>query len=375
MDEMVRVPCVIYRGGTSKGIFLKENDLPSDPARRDAVICALFGSPDTRQIDGLGGADPLTSKVAIIGPPSRSDADVDYTFGQVDIVSPTVKYDAVCGNISAAVGPYAIDEGFVRTGDTPAKVRIYSTNIRRIIEASVPVAGNAVRVSGDYAIDGVPGTGAKIELNWADTAGANTGTVLPTGNPQDSLTVGGLGTISVSIVDVGNPGVFVKAKDLGLTGTEGPAEIDTNPELVESCNAIADAAGKKIGATAFVTIVAPPQTYDSPITGREVLAEDVNYLVRMIYMNKLHKAYSASQTICSGAASMIPGTTVHEVRTPSVGGADLVRMGHPAGVTELSVQAESSPDKTVFHKIGVCRTARRLLEGYAFVKQEVFYGP
>ncbi len=372
MSEMARIPCVIYRGGTSKGIFLKENDLPSDPAKRDAVICALFGSPDTRQIDGLGGADPLTSKVAIIGPPSRPDADVDYTFGQVDIVSPTVKYNAVCGNISAAVGPYAIDEGLVRPGHTPAKVRIFSTNIKRIIEASVPVAGNAVTVSGDYAIDGVPGTGAQIELNWADTAGANTGTILPTGNPQDSLTVGGLGTISVSIVDVGNPGVFVKAKDLGLKGIEGPEEIDSNLELIESCNAIANAAGEKIGATAFVTLVAPPQTYDSPITGRQVRAENVNYLVRMIYMSKLHKAYSASQTICSGAASVIPGTTVYEVRTPPVEGTDLVRMGHPAGVTELSVLAECSPDGMVFHKIGVCRTARRLMEGYAFVRKELF---
>lgn len=372
MSEMVRVPCVIYRGGTSKAVFLRENHLPSDPATRDDVICAVFGSPDKRQIDGLGGADPLTSKVAIIGPPSRPDADVDYTFGQVDIVAPTVSYNAVCGNISAAVGPYAIDEGFVRTGASPAKVRIHSRNIGRIIVASVPVEANEVRVSGDYSIDGVPGTGAKIELNWADTAGANTGSVLPTGNPQDSLTVGGVGTISVSIVDVGNPGVFVRAGDLGLTGIEGPEEIDTNAKLIETCNAIASAAGQKIGATAYLTIVAPPRTYQSPITGREVMADDFNYLVRMIFMSKLHKAYAASQIICSGAASAIPGTTVNEVKTQSAHGTDLVRMGHPAGVAEVSVQAEQSANTIVFHKIGVCRTARRLLEGYAFVNKGVF---
>jgi 2-methylaconitate cis-trans-isomerase PrpF len=372
MSKMIRVPCVIYRGGTSKAVFLKENHLPSDPAKRDEVICALFGSPDKRQIDGLGGAEPLTSKVAIIGPPSRPDADVDYTFGQVDIVSPTIGYNAVCGNISAAVGPYAIDEGFVKAGDSPTKVRIHSTNIGRIIEASVPVEANEVRVSGDYSIDGVPGTGAKIELNWADTAGANTGTILPTGNPQDSVTVAGVGTVSVSIVDVGNPGVFVRAEDLGLTGTEGPEEIDNNHELIEKCNVIARTAGDKIGATAYVTIVAPPQSYRSPITDRKVIADDVDYLVRMIYMGKLHKAFAASQTICSGAASVIPGTTVNEVRTPSAHGTDLVRIGHPAGISEVSVQAKQSENGILFDKIGVCRTARRLLEGYAFVRKDVF---
>ncbi len=368
MREMMRLPCVIYRGGTSKAIFLKENDVPSDPESRDKIICRIFGSPDKRQIDGLGGADPLTSKVALIGPPSRPDADVDYTFGQVDIHSPTISYSAVCGNISAAVGPFAIDEGFVRPKDGVTIVRIHSTNIGRIIEAMVPVRNNTVKVDGDYAIDGVPGTGAKISLNWADTAGANTGNVLPTGNVRDTLDVKGLGAISVSIVDVGNIGVFVRAQDLGLKGTEGPDEIDSSPQLIEKCNSIAETASRMIHASAYVTIVSPPQNYTSQITGQEVRANKVNYLVRMIYMNRLHQAYAASQIICSGAASAIPGTLVNEVRSQSDRGNDLVVMGHPAGVAEVTVDIKQTPGEIVFSKIKVHRTARRLMEGYVFVK-------
>lgn len=370
MREMMRIPCVLYRGGTSKAVFLKESEVPSDPDSRDKLICRIFGSPDKRQIDGLGGADPLTSKLAIIGPPSRPDADVDYTFGQVDIHAPLVSYGAVCGNISSAVGPYAIDEGFVRPMDGVTRVRIHSTNIGRIIEAKVPVKGKNVRVCGDYAIDGVPGTGAKIALNWADTAGANTGSILPTGNARDLLDVKGLGAIPVSIVDVGNVGVFVMAADLGLKGTEGPDEIDSSPQLIEKCNSIAQAAARLIDAPAYVTMVSPPQNYRSQITGREIQANDVNYLVRMIYMDRLHKAYAASQIICSGAASAIPGTLVSEVRSQSDHGNGLVVMGHPAGVAEVTVDLKQTTGEIAFARIEVHRTARRLLEGYVFVTKD-----
>jgi len=371
MEEMVRIPVVIYRGGTSKAIFLKENLLPADPTTRDRLICALFGSPDKRQIDGLGGADPLTSKLAIIGPPSRPDADVDYTIGQVDILSTHIDYSAVCGNISAAVGPYAIDEGFVRPEEPVTKVRIHCKNVGRIIEAYVPVENKQVKVCGDYAIDGVPGTGAKIDLNWVDLVGANTGALLPTGKPQEKLNIPGIGSVSVSIVDVGNPGVFVKAKDLGLRGNERPEEVDSNADLIRTSDYIVEEAGKRIGTFTLLTYVAPPMNYVSHTTGEEIRSENIDLLVRMIFMGKMHKAYAASQINCCGAAALIPGTVVNEVASATLPSKGKVRLGHPAGIAELETIVDKKGEQIIFSRIVVSRTARRLMEGYAFVRQDL----
>jgi len=367
---VIYVPTVIYRGGTSKAIFLKENDLPPDPELRDSYIRAIFGSPDKRQIDGLGGADPLTSKLAIIGPPTRPDADVDYTFAQVDIMTPSVNYGGVCGNISAAVGPYAIDEGFVRADGSLTRVRIHSTNIGRIIEALVPTEENRVKVGGDFAIDGVPGTGAEIELNWADSVGANTGSLLPTGNAQDKIDVAGFGAVTVSIVDVGNVGVFIKASELGLKGAEGPDEVDSNADLLDLCEAIAQAAGQKIGRLAFLTFVSPAQNYTNYVTGQEVESTSVDYLVRMIFMGQMHKAYAASQTNCCGVAAVTPGTVVNEVTSADLAAKGVVRMGHPSGMADLNITAEVSGDQVRITSIAVYRTARRLMEGRALIKRE-----
>ena len=220
--EMERIPCVIMRGGTSKAVFLLENDLPRGSAKRDAVILSVFGSPDPRQIDGLGGADPLTSKVAIIGPSQRPDADIDYTFGQVDIHTAYVDYSSNCGNISSAVGPFAITQGLVRAAEPTTVVRIYNTNTKKVFEAEVPVVNGQPAVLGDYKIHGVPGTGARIGVNLAGTVGAKTGRLLPTGNPADWIDVPDFGRLEVSMVDAGSPMVFVRAADLGLVGTESP---------------------------------------------------------------------------------------------------------------------------------------------------------
>ena len=372
MEELVRIPVVIYRGGTSKAIFLRENVIPSDPELRDRLICALFGSPDKRQIDGLGGADPLTSKLAIIGPPSRPDADVDYTIGQVDILTRSIDYSAVCGNISAAVGPYAIDEGFVRPEEPRTKVRIHCANVHRMIEACVPVENKRVKVYGDYAIDGVPGTGAQIELNWADMVGANTGSLLPTGNAKDTLEIPGFGPITVSIVDVGNPGVFVRADALGLRGTETPEEVDPNTKLLELCDAIAEEAGKRIGRFTLLTFVAPPSNYSSHVTGQMIRAEEADLLVRMIFMGKMHKTFAVSQINCCGAAALIPRTLVNEAASGTFRTKGTVRMGHPAGIAELEATLENREGKLLFSRIAAYRTARRLMEGYAFVRRDAF---
>ncbi len=217
--EMEMLRCAIVRGGTSKGVFIMANEYPKDPAKRDAAILAVYGSPDVRQIDGLGGADVLTSKHAIISPSSRPDADVDYTFCQVSFDTAFVDYRGNCGNISSGVGPFAIDEGLVAPVEPITTVRINMTNSQRILVAEVPVKDGKAMVDGDFAIDGVPGTGAKIAMDWSDVVGGITGKLLPTGNAKDTIEVDGI-KYTVSIVDAGNPVVFVNAASLRMTGTE-----------------------------------------------------------------------------------------------------------------------------------------------------------
>ena len=213
--EMEMLRCAIVRGGTSKGIFIHNNELPADLETREAVIRAIYGSPDLRQIDGLGGADVLTSKLAIIGPSTRPDCDVDYTFGQVSFETSFIDWKGNCGNISAGVGPFAIDEGLVAAVEPITRVRIHLTNSKNVLVAEVPVKDGKALVTGDYAIDGCPGTGARITLDWSDVTGGITGKLLPTGNTQDTVTIDGK-KYTFSLVDAGNPLVFMKAGSLGM---------------------------------------------------------------------------------------------------------------------------------------------------------------
>jgi methylitaconate Delta-isomerase len=369
LGKSMGIPAVIYRGGTSKAIFLKEYDLPKDAKERNRMILKIFGSPDKRQIDGLGGADPLTSKLAIIGPPTRPDADVDYTFGQVSIDSTDIHYGAVCGNVSAAVGPFAIEEGYVWPTDPVTAVRIHCTNNGRIIRAWVPVRGNRVIVEGDFVIDGVPGKGARIELDWSDLVGANTGRLLPTGNVCDELYVEGVGNIRVSIIDVGNPGVFVNAADLGLKGTETSDEIDGNTDLIKKSEAIMMSAMGKINSIALLTYVSPSADYLDFSTGRTVSADQTDFLVRMIFMGKTHKAYAASMINCCGAAAMIPGTIVNRVAKPEITDRKVVRMGHPSGIAELEeIEIANTDQGFLVNRIIVNRTARRIMDGIVYVE-------
>jgi methylitaconate Delta-isomerase len=229
---------VIMRAGTSKGIFIKEENLPKDQKERDELILKVFGSPDVRQIDGLGGADPLTSKLAIIGPATRADADVDYTFAQVSYVAPKIDYSGNCGNISAGVGPFAVDQGLVKVEEPYTTVRVHNTNTGKILVERVEVENGKAKVTGDYSIAGVPGTGSEITIDFSDTAGSSTGKLLPTGNAIDKIDVTGYGEIEVSLVDAANPVVFLRAKDLNLTGIETPSQIDENKKLLATLEEI-----------------------------------------------------------------------------------------------------------------------------------------
>lgn len=375
--EQERIPCVIMRGGTSKAVFLLENDLPAEPQQRDRVILAIFGSPDSRQIDGLGGADPLTSKLAIIGRSNRPDADVDYTFGQVDIRTPFVDYSSNCGNISSAVGPFAIAQGLVKAVEPVTVVRIYNTNTNSVFQAEVPVADGRPAVLGDYHIHGVPGTGARIGLNLAGTVGAKTGKLLPTGHPTDMIEVDGFGPLEVSMVDAGSPMVFVRASDLGLTGIETPAQIDSDArmlELLENIRCIAAekmgiadraAAREKVRAVPMVAFVAPPQDYRSHIDGAPVSAQDIDFVSRDMFMQIMHKTYSGTATVCTGCAAVTPGTLVYQLRGPRKEG--LVRIGHPGGIIECDTSVE---DGTITRAV-FGRTARRIMEGYVYVPRTV----
>jgi len=372
------------RGGTSRGLYLMKNELPGDAALRDRVILAMYGSPDIRQIDGVGGADALTSKLAIIGPPTRKDTDVDYTFGQVSITAPLVDYAGNCGNISSGVGPFAIDEGLVEAVEPTTVVRIHQTNTDSIIVAEVPVSEGKAAVAGDYRIDGVPGTGARIRLDFSDTAGAVTGQVLPTGRPRDLLDVEGVGQVEASIVDAGNPVVFFRASSLGLRGVESPTEIDGDPQLLDSIERIRGHAAQIIGLVddwreaaerspyvPFIAMVEPPQSYDTFGGSARVEADQVDFVSWLLFMLKMHKAYPITGTVCTGAAARIPGTIVNEVADLSPQ-TTMVRIGHPSGVIDVEAEVEMLESVPVLRRAVVGRTARRIMEGYVFVPKHIF---
>ena len=378
IQELIR--CTIMRGGTSKGIFFHRNDLPQEKALRDKVIMRAFGAPDPREIDGLGGAELLTSKVAVIGPSTRPDCDVDYLFGQVSMAEPMIDWKSNCGNVSAAVGPFAIDEGFVEAVEPMTKVRIHQVNTGKVIVAEVPVKNGRAAVEGKHKIDGVPGTGAKIVLDWADCAGALTGKLLPTGRVTDILKVEGEGEFEVSLVDAAIPTVFIRAEALGLKGNETPKQIDANAELLQRIEKIRCVAAQTMGLckdwrkgtcevpySPFFAICAPPMDYRDWTTGKKISGKSVDLVVRLLFMQRMHLTYPVTGTTCTVVASMIPGTVANLVARPGVIERGELRIGHPAGVITPEGKVVREKGKFVVKRATVDRTARCLIRGYAFI--------
>lgn len=381
--EMEMIRCSIVRGGTSKGIFIMKNELPENPEKRDAVIRAIYGSPDVRQIDGLGGADVLTSKLAIISPPTRPDADVDYTFGQVSFETEFIDYQGNCGNISSGVGPFAIDAGLVNPVEPVTTVRIHLTNSGHILVAEVPVKDGKARVTGDYTIDGCPGMGAKIVMDWSDVTGPTTGKLLPTGNAKDVISVEGK-DYTISLVDAGNPLVFIHASSLGMKGTESPAEIEADKDLMVLIEKIRGQAAVWCGLaqkpedaalkspyTPFFAIVSEPAPYKT-ISGTYVKAGDTDIVSRLLFMLKMHKTYPITGTVCTGAAVRIPGTVAWDVLREEAKGRTSVNIGHPGGVIPVEAEAETRDGETVMRRIGVYRTARKIMDGHVYVRKSVY---
>lgn len=377
MTEAMSIPCTIMRSGTSKGIFIQSNALPEDEKKREEIILDIFGSPDVRQIDGLGGADPLTSKLAIIGPSSHPEADVDYTFCQVGIDQPVVDFSGNCGNISSGVGPYAIDEDLVAVTEPVTTVRIHNTNTGKILVAEVEVNNGRAKVRGDCKIAGVPGTGSPILLNFAGTAGSVTGKLLPTGNVVDLCELVSQ-TLEVSLVDCANPMVFVRAEDMGISGTEGPKEIDGNKTLLQILEEIRCWAAVKLGMASSLTeaaekspafpmiaMVSKPSDYKDFTTGNSISGQDVSLVSRLMFMQVLHKTYAGTGTICTGVAAKISGTIVNQmINEPA--SLSTVKIGHPAGVITIDVEVEEQMVK----RAAISRTARRIMDGQVYIKQE-----
>jgi 2-methylaconitate cis-trans-isomerase PrpF len=379
MSKVEKIRCWIMRGGTSKAIFLMENDIPSDPEKRKEIILKIFGSPDKRQIDGLGGADPLTSKCAVIGASERDDADVDYTFYNIGIETGSMK-PSICGNVSAAVGPFAIDEHLVRATEPLTKVRIYSTHTKKVISAEVPVFQAKAEVHGDYKIAGVPGSGAKIMLDWKNVVGIETGALLPTGNVKDRIYVHGVGELAVSIVDCGNPVVFIPADSLGLKGTELPEKVDSDNRLLEKLELIRGSAAELVGLVKnridsrkenpnhpLLAFVSPPTTY-ATYSGSEVKATETDLVSRMMFMQIMHKTYAGSGAICTGIASLIEGTVVNEVVRKGAIAEKKVRIGHPGGIMEVESEIETVGSSFLVKRAAIGRTARRIMDGYVYIR-------
>ena len=379
--EQIPVRCTIMRGGTSKAVFMRMADVPREPVARERFLLALFGSPDQRQIDGLGGADPLTSKFAMIGPPTRADADIDYTFAQIGIEEAYVSYEIVCGNISSATGVYAIEEGLVPAVEPVTTVRVHNTNTHSILIIKVPVKDGAPVVEGDFAIDGVPGTGAEVALDYSNTSGGATGKLLPTGNVRDSVQVPSLGrSIEVSIVDIGTICVYFRAADLGLSGSELPGEIPAEKYVAAEEIRLAAAAlchmpqsdGKNI--TPFQIMIAPPRDYTA-LPGDAIRADAIDFVARQINVDGwMHKAFAGGASTCTSVAAQIEGTIPHEcssvVSTPR-----RVRIGHPSGVLPIFAQVERDAQGAwVVREVHFSRTVRRLMDGTTYIRRAVLTG-
>jgi len=374
-----RLPAVFMRGGTSKALMFHSADLPPDREKWTPIFLAVMGSPDPngRQLDGMGGGISSLSKVCVIGPPSRADADVDYTFVQVSVEEASADYAGNCGNMSSAVGPFAVDEGIVKVAaDGPAQVRIHNVNTGKIIVAHFPVRGGVAAVDGDCEIDGVAGTGAPIRLDFLHPGGAKTGRILPTGNPRDLLYPEVGRPIEASMVDAANPCVFVRAADLGLAGTETPQQMEASSALLERLESIRraasiamglapdGAAAERLQSIPKVAMVAPPAPMRS-LSGREIGADEVDLLVRMISVGRPHRAVPLTGGLCLSVACRIPGSIAASV--VRAGRSGPIRIGHPSGVLLVDAVAKGDGQTLSVPHATVYRTARRLFKG------EVFY--
>ncbi|MFL6533412.1 MAG: 2-methylaconitate cis-trans isomerase PrpF [Pseudomonas sp.] len=393
-SPQIKIPATYMRGGTSKGVFFSLQDLPEaarvpGPAR-DALLLRVIGSPDPyeKQIDGMGGATSSTSKTVILSKSTRADHDVDYLFGQVSIDKPFVDWSGNCGNLSAAVGSFAISSGLVVASRIPqngvAVVRIWQANIGKTIIAHVPITDGAVQETGDFELDGVTFPAAEVQLEFMDPAAEEEGgggSMFPTGNLVDDLEVPGVGTLKATLINAGIPTIFINARDVGYTGAELQGAINGDPKALAMFETIRAHGALRMGLikhldeaaqrqhTPKVAFVAPPADCVSS-SGKAVAAGDVDLLVRALSMGKLHHAMMGTAAVAIGTAAAISGTLVNL----AAGGIErnAVRFGHPSGTLRVGAEASQVNGEWTVKKAIMSRSARVLMEGFVRVPGDVF---
>jgi len=378
-----KIPAVFMRGGTSKAIIFRQDDLPEDRSEWDEIFLAALGSPDPsgRQLNGMGGGISSLSKVCVVGSSDRSDADVDYTFAQVAIDRGWVGYGANCGNMSSAIGPFAVDEGLVTIAGDEAIVRIHNTNTSKIIHSHFAMDGDLAAVDGEFTLPGIAGTGSPVRMEFRDPGGAVTGHLLPTGNVIDDIEVPGVGAVEASLVDAANPCVFVEADALGITGTEGPAAIDDMAKVMGHLEAIRSRATVMMGmantpeeatekspSIPFIGMVAPPQDANT-LAGERIIAADGDLTARVVSNGNTHRALPLTAALCCATAARIEGTVVHRHARPAKDAGDDIRFMQPSGILPVACTVRKTPDGWVVEQVGVIRTQRRLFEGRVLVPE------
>ena len=358
-----KIPCVLMRGGTSKGPFFLASDLPADPAVRDQVLLAAMGSPDNRQIDGVGGADPLTSNVAIVGPPTRDDCDVDYLFAQVVVDEATVDTAPNCGNMLAGIGPFAIEHGLIAAEEGETVVRIHMVNSGDRAIARIMTPGREVEYQGDARIDGVPGTAAPIMIDVEDTAGSFCGALLPTGNPIDVID-----GVDCTLMDNGMPVVAMRAADLGRTGYETRDELNADEELKAHLEAIRLQAGHLMNLGDVTDNVVPKMFLLAPPKAGGVIS------TRSFIPKVAHASIGVLAGVTVATACVIPGTTADGLAIVPEGARKTLMLEHPTGdfVVEVEVSGPATDPKV--ERAALLRTARKLFEGNIFVPANVWDG-
>ena len=354
---MPEIPCVLMRGGTSRGPYFRAADLPADPTQRDRLLAALMGSGHDLQVDGIGGGHPQTSKIAIVGPSSRPGADIDYLFAQAGVQQATIDTSPNCGNMLAGVGPFAIEAGMFPAAAPETRVRIFNVNTGKLIEAIVQTPGGKVTYEGAAAIDGVPGTAAPILLGFLDAAGAKTGRLLPTGNARDRI-----GGLEATCIDMAMPMVLVRAGDLGKTGHERPAELDTDRDFLARLEAIRREAGALMGMGDVAERVIPkPVLVSAPDSGGTIA-------VRYFTPHACHRSVAATGAIGLATACVVPGSLAQELAGPLPAGPTArVVIEHPAGRIPVELELAPQGAEVPVLRASLIRTARRLFAGSVFV--------